>query len=413
MNWLTPALLLAFSSNAFCWGSLGLLGPSTHTRIAAKALSLTDLNTYADMDINGRLIKEGSSSEAGHENIHNGGGRLKDWWDGGDGRKTLKGGVLPNYTQLRITDAYMNLGIMCHLTQDQAVPAHAAHIPHSIVLNLPPDGMEKYVGKNHDFGAVPEVAGGRMPYEYYQILQNETKSHLAEWISPVTGKPFWTPSPEAARFPDATLGPVGSYGGGADTFGQAAGSDARAAGGLSAREIAARQLGMAAGYTRAVIEAASRLLPPLVSGLYISPNVVTPGHAVGINFTALENRTRHVKYAVTITPAAGGAASVLSGDIALDKPRPASNMGNGDGPQPAPAPEESLFNKRVELSWDAMPAGKPLPEGTYTVQVQLTDDDGNTVPASVNSDGTPDNDTVRQFSVVAMEPAAAPNVQFK
>jgi hypothetical protein len=287
---MAPAVFLALSSNAFCWNSLSILGSSTHTRIAAKALSLTDPGTYPDMDANGRLIKEGSTSEAGHEKIHNGGGKLKDWWGGGDGRATLKGGVLPNYTRLDIQDAYLNLGRMCHLTQDQAVPAHAAHIPHSIVLNLPADGVEKYAGRNHDFGAVPDVAGDKQPYEYYQVLQNETRSHLSEWISPVTGKPFWTPSPEASRFTDATLGPVGSYGGGADTFGQAADANTRAAAGPSAREIAARQLGMAAAYTRALIESASRRLPPLVSGLSVYPNVVTPGSKVEIAFTALENR---------------------------------------------------------------------------------------------------------------------------
>jgi hypothetical protein len=408
---IAPAVFFAFSSNAFAWGSIALLGSSTHTKIAAKALSVTDLNAYPDMDINGSLIKEGSTSEDGHEKIHNGGGKLKDWWDGGDGRDTLKGGVLSNYTRLNIHDAYLNLGRMCHLTQDQAVPAHAAHIPHSIVLHLPADGVEKYVGKNHDFGAVPDVAGDKQPYEYYQILQNETKSHLAEWISPVTGKPFWTPSPEASRFPDATLCPIGAYGGG-DTFGQAAEADSRAATGLSAREIAARQLGMAAGYTRALIESASRRLPPLVSELSLYPNVIAPGDKMEIAFTALENRTRHVKYSVTVTGKDGAAVAVFAGDAALDKPRPASNFNTGDGNAQPPAPEESLFNNRVSFKWDCTVNGKRLADGTYTVQVQLTDDDGNTVPASVNADDVHGNDTVRQFSVVSMEAPAAPAIAF-
>ena len=409
---LVPAALLAFSTNAFSWGSLGILGASTHTKIAAKALTLVDKSRYPDMDYHGRQIKNGSTSEAGHEKIHNGGGRLKDWWDGGDGRGTLKGGVLPNYTKLLIDDAYLNLGRMCHLTQDQAVPAHAAHIPHSIVLHLPPDGVEKYTGKHTDFGAIPQVAADRAPYEYYQVLQDETRSHLDEWISPVTGLPFWDQAPGAARIQDATLGPAGTYGGNGDTFLQSADQNLKSGRSLSAQEIAARQLGMAAGYTAAVVESASRLLPPLVKDLAVYPNVVTPGHKVEIAFTALENRTRHVRYSVTLTPKGGEAMTVLAGDIGLDKPRPSFNTNSGDNPPPPPAPEESLFNKRYSVKWDAMPGGRPLAEGTYLLQVQLTDDDGNTVPVSVDSDDVRENDTVRVLSVVDTEPESPASFSF-
>ena len=408
---LVPAALAALSSNAFSWGSLGILGSSTHTKIAAKALGALDMGAYPDMDLYSGQIKDGSTSEAGHENIHNGGGKLKDWWDGADGRATLKGGVLPNYTKLDVRDAYLNLGRMCHLTQDQAVPAHAAHIPHSIVLHLPPDGVEKYAGKNPDFGPLPQVAGDKQPYEYYQILQDETKSHLAEWVSPVTGKPFWTTAPGGARYADATLGPAGVYGGGGDTFGQAAETDARLPGVMSAREIAARQLGMAAGYTVALLESASRRLPPLVAGLSVYPNVAAPGAKVQIAFTALENRTRHLKYSVTLTPRGGAPRTILAGELGLDRPRPAATVG-GDGQQAAPQPEELLFNKRVNLNWDAKPEGRPLAEGVYTVQVQLTDDDGNTVPASVNSDDSRENDTVTVFSVVNGGAPETPAISF-
>ncbi|MDA8131368.1 MAG: hypothetical protein M0011_07685 [Elusimicrobia bacterium] len=397
---LFPTLLLACSSNAFAWGSLGILGPSTHTRIAAKALKLLDSGSYPDMMNNGTQIKNGATSEAGHEKIHNGGGRLKDWWDGGDGRGTLKGGVLPSYSKLEIEDAYLNLGRMCHLTEDQAVPAHAAHIPHSIVLHLPPDGVEKYTGKHHDFGEIPQVAGDKMPYEYYQTLQDETRSHLGEWVSPVTGKPFWDESPEAYRFKDATLGPVGQYGGGGDTFLQSAEQDLKASG-LSAREIAARQLGMAAGYTKAVLESASKRLPPLVSGLSVYPGVITPGQKVQIAFTALENRTPHVRYAVTLRPDGGEETVILTGETKLDKPSPSFDT---SGQQEPKKPEELLFNRRVRLDWAAAAGGKPLAEGAYLLEVHLMDDDGNIIPVSVNSDDVRENDSARLVSVVNTAP---------
>jgi hypothetical protein len=401
-----PALMLALSSSAFAWGSIALLKSSTHTKIAAKALSQMDPGRYADMDTASELIKNGSTSEDGHEGIHNGGGKLRDWWTGGDGRSTLKGGVLDNYTKLNIADAYMNIGRMCHLTQDQAVPAHAARVPHSIVLNLPGDGMEKYAGSNNDFGPVPQVDNAKLPYEYYQELQDETRSHLGEWKNPRTQVPYWIQSEEGARLPDPTLGPIGTYGGGADAYREdvLAGSKLTVAG-LTPAELCARQLGMAAGYTRALVESASRNLPPLVSGLYVSPNVTMPGRKVEIAFTALENRTAHVKYAVLVAPRGGTAQTVLAGDINLGKPRPAFNTNNGDNAQPVHTPDENLFNRGVTLNWDGLLAGKPLAEGVYTVEVQLTDDDGNTVPASVNTDNVGGNNTVTVLSIVTTEPA--------
>ncbi len=408
---LVPPVLLGLSANAFSWGSIGILGPSTHTRIAAKALKLVDTRVYPDMDTAAQLIKQGSTSEAGHEGIHNGGGRLKDWWTGGDGRSTLKGGVLPNYTQLRITDAYLNIGRMCHLTQDQAVPAHASRVPHSIVLHLPPDGVEKYTGKNHDFGAIPQVDNSRQPYEYYQELQNETRGHLGEWVNPRTQVPFWVQSEEGARLTDATLGAPGSYGGGADTFLDAAASNERIPGGLTASEIAARQLGMAAGYTKALVESASRELPPLVYGVSLYPNVATPGHKVEIAFTALENRTPHVRYEIGLRPAGGQRRALMSGELQLEEPRPAFNTG-GDNQPAQPSPEENLFNRRVSLKWDGILDGKPLAEGTYTIDVQLMDDDGNMVPASVNTDGVTENNTSRDLVVVNTEPSSDLSLSF-
>jgi hypothetical protein len=402
LSLLVPAVVLGFSANAFAWSSIALLGKTTHTKIAIKALEVTDLNQYPDMDYHSDGIRNGSTSEAGHEKIHNGGGKLKDWWDGADGRGTLKGGVLPNYTQLKIDDAYMNIGRMCHLTQDQAVPAHAGHIPHSIVVKLPADGVETYVKKDTTFGEIPLIASDRSPYEYYQALQNDTRSHLPEWVSPVTGKPFWVEAEDGGRFRDVTLGPIGTYGTGTDTFLQSAKENLKA-GGLSAREILYRQLGMAAGYTRALIESASKTLPPLVSGFGVYPNVLAPGHKAEISFTALENRTRHVKYSVTISPKDGQPVAAFTGDVNLDKPRPSFNNTGDNAPAVKPA-DESLFNKHVTIKWDGTVAGRQLPEGTYMVQVQLTDDDGNIVPDSVNADDTHDNDTLRVLSVVSTEP---------
>ena len=41
-----------------------------------------------------------------------------------------------------------------------------------------------------------------------------------------------------------------------------------------------------------------------------------------------------------------------------------------------------------------------LTEGTYNIEVRLTDEDGNTVPADVNTDGIRENDSRAFLSVV-------------
>ncbi len=396
-----PALILALSANVFAWNSIStappLVGSSTHSKIAKEALKRMDFGVYPDMKTSARLIRLGSSSEAGHEKIHNGGGKLQDWWTGADGRETLRGGVMPNYTKLKIEDAYMNIGRMCHLTQDQAVPAHASRVQHSIVFNLPSDGMEKYAGYHPDFGPIPQVNSDKMPWEYYLDLQRETRSHLQEWKDPRTQTPYWIQSEEGSRMEDVTLGPIGHYGGGADAYRKNVFAEDK-----SAVALCARQLGMAAGYTKALVESASRLLPPLVSELAVYPNVVTPGRAVKIVFNAFENRTSHVKYAVLLKDQAGRELTVSEGDLKLYKPSP-----NPDDNEPnaQAKPEGSLFNRHVSIKWNALVDGRALPEGSYTVEVMLTDDDGNTVPASVNTDDIRENNTRTMLSVVRTEPA--------
>ena len=160
------------------------------------------------------------------------------------------------------------------------------------------------------------------------------------------------------------------------------------------------------------MEAASRKLPPLVSKLAVYPNVAMTGKPVEIAFTALENRTKHVKYEVYVTPEGGERQVILAGDVSLKDPVVVFNTNNGDNPAPLPTPEESLFNRRVNLKWDATLNGKPLAEGSYAVEVQLMDDDGNLVPASVNTDEVSENNTERTLSVVNGEPVSPASFSF-
>jgi hypothetical protein len=382
--------VFSLASNALAWHSV--LG-STHEKISKKAYKLLDKNIYPDLNRASEEIKDGSSSEDGHENNHTGGGKMKDWWDGGDGRSTLYGGVIPNYTGFTFKEAYYNIGRMVHLTQDQAVPAHAARIPHGMSAGHL-DGMEKYSQYNAVFDAIPAVDNSRQPYDYYQELQNNTRDHLPGWVHPGTRQPYWELTANAPeRGQDLTMYPAGGYGGGNDGYSvRVITRDPSSEGGQAgynelishSPEISRDRLAIAAGYTKAMIEAASKHLPPLVAELELSSNVLAPGQKMNISFLVLENRTRKVAYEVTAS-GSGSAGRIIASGIAV--------LGG-------PAIGEYLMKGKVNISWDGLLGGKPPEEGTYTLEVYLTDEDGNSVPGRVNTDGIPENDTKAVFSVV-------------
>lgn len=390
---------------------------ATHKKIAVEALKKIDKNLYPDIAKAASLLKDGSASENGHPDFwHDNGGLPKDLWENGDAKNS--GGVLGNYKTLNTETAYRNLGIICHLTQDMAVPAHAANIAH-----LMSEGMEEYADYDPTFGPVPAIDTSRQPYEYYQAMQDDTRSHLSSWRNPDTGIPYWVPSPSAPRFgQDATKGPGGAYGGGHDTY--SSWIDDSAYGGqgntnnrkLVARipEICRDRLGMAAGYTMATLESASKKLPPLVKNFAVYPNVVTPGSKVDISFIALENRSRNVKCSITLTPIGGQPQTLLVGDIVLNDPTTAgysSGPGGDSGNNtPSSVPENYLFNRSLSFSWNGLLSGKPPAEGSYLVEVLLTDEDGNTIPAEVNTDSMRENDSRAVLSVVkTLPPPPAPS----
>lgn len=215
----------------------------------------------------------GMGSESGHTSIVANGGAPKAYWE-----KALK-----KYMDFKFADAYRDIGIMCHLTQDQAVPAHAANINHVVTRG---DNFERVTGKNIsmlaqaagkiDSFSIPEMK----PYEYYQALQDDTRGRLAGWTDPRTGFPYWSPSPDAPPLGrDVNIGPWGHYPNGKDTYDKAV-----------SPEILARQLSMAAVYTRETLKSAAKLLPPVISRPDFLKRASGPGAAVGVSFKVYDNR---------------------------------------------------------------------------------------------------------------------------
>jgi hypothetical protein len=372
---LIAAAMFPLASNVSAWRPFL---PSTHGKITTEAVSSITKNQYPDIGLASDKLVKGSTSEKAHEGLHTKGGKPKDWWEGT--REGTLGGVLANYQTFMLNEAYLNLGRIAHLTEDMAVPAHAANIPHDV---FNPDGLESYAMDNTEFAPLPFIDNSRMPYEYYQELQDETRSRLASWNNPATGEPYWAAAENAPPLgQDATFGPTGRYNGNNKSFAAS-----------PIPELCKERLAMAAAYARAMFEAASKKLPPLVSGLAISGNVLSPGQKMEISFTILENRTKKVAYKVIVSQA-GRTVLELASDIL--------ELGG-------PAKGEYLMREKATLSFAP---GKTLKEGTYTLEVQLTDEDGNMVPAAVNTDSVKENDSQKAFSIVTTGMDAPTEVSF-
>ncbi len=349
------------------WWSVNFFG-SGHKAEMRAALAFMDKTELPDMNRAQDILLPGANDESGHFDPKDNGGKTDELWYG----KTAfsKGGVLWNYQHFKFPEAYARLATICHLTQDQAVPTHAANVPH-----YTNDGFEGYAADGNKVKITASRDGGEMePYEYYQDLQDDTRRHLAAWVSPRTGKPYWVPAKDAPPLgKDATFGPKGGYGPDGDTysFRDPVNSD----GGSNntqvtdSPEIRTRQLAMAGAATVGVLKSASKRLPPLVSGL----TAASSGRNASVRFTVLDNRSRYAVYSITLYQDGKERGAPQAGKADLMEPASGELMLKGE------------VNTTVDLS-DLAPGG-------FTLQVRVTDTDGNTVPEEVNADDIPANDT--------------------
>ena len=245
-------------------------------------------------------LKGGMTSESGHPSLFaNGGNAGKIWQE-----------ALKDYRDADFPRAYYKIGLVAHLTQDQAVPAHAANINHVITFG---DKFEKAIKKDVSLFAkvraqvqtllVPDME----PWRYYQALQDDTRKELPSWKDPATGAMYWPP---AAGVPplgqDSTRGPWSGYPGGKDTY------DVRVS-----PQIMERQLVMASAYTAAVLKAAAKRLPPVISGARAERRSADRRSPVDVSFDVFDNRKGEVGLTIS-RPLCGtslkGEVRVLSSD---------------------------------------------------------------------------------------------------
>lgn len=220
-----------------------------------------------------RGVLSGMGSEDGHPSLFSNGGDTKKIWES----------ALKEYRNLRFPEAYEMIGLVCHLTQDQAVPVHVANINHVITFG---DNLESAVKKDLSmFDKVKARAEALLipdlqPYEYYQVLQNDTRKHLAEWIDPRSGHPYWPLAPDAPAFgQDTTKGPWSHYYDRKDTYDKNV-----------SPEIIRTQTVKAAAYTEGVLKAAAKLLPPVAGDITALRKQDNAGAEADLTINIYDNR---------------------------------------------------------------------------------------------------------------------------
>ncbi len=374
------------------WWSVSFFG-AAHKKAAKAALEYIDQNAFPDIKSAGDVIKEGSNDESGHFNSVKNGGETKALWFGKEA--FFKGGVMRNYEQFKFEEAYEKLGVLCHLTQDQAAPVHAANIKHGIS-----DSFEGFYGNDVRIGAAWDN-GEMEPYNYYQAVQDETRSKLPGWTDPATGRPYWVAAFDAPPLGrDVTSGPWGHYGGykNRDLYAappKRAGSQDMGNNNtawVSARpEIRSRQLAVAGAVTVSVLQSASKRLPPLIRDFSVSTCTFSTadGPAIGysINFIIYENRSPIVSYTAAVYQ-----DGRLLGIVGHNE----AKLGKADK-------DDLMYSVQFTAGWSGQAIWsdfRRLPPGEYVMDVRVTDADGNTTPEEVNTDDIPSNDTRAKFMII-------------
>jgi hypothetical protein len=155
---LIALFILVCASSAGAWWSVPLGGSSTHHSLTDSARNLLNANDSDCPDIVkfGANMSDWTSGSTDDARAHNlnaedptlvlnkllDGGPIRDWW-----RKTKE-----KYEQFNFNSgdwsAYYYGALMMHLTEDQAVPAHAYNIKHGTVGYM--DNMEQLADNNYN-----------------------------------------------------------------------------------------------------------------------------------------------------------------------------------------------------------------------------------------------------------------------
>jgi hypothetical protein len=154
-------LVLFSSVDSLAWWSLG---GSTHARIAEDAMGLLSRSEYPDILKYKEQVSNGSSEEShnsskndiDNNNSLDGGYPIAFWNKANDVYKCND-----------YSNAYYNIGRICHLIQDMGTPPHAANIFHGWCITSPFkfDNLEEATSLHYNHVSVSpfygEWGGGR------------------------------------------------------------------------------------------------------------------------------------------------------------------------------------------------------------------------------------------------------------
>lgn len=366
--WLAIILLLPSISSAWTSWSFNPYAITTHENLASDAIQSLFQDDYPDVYKFEEALNKGCKSEAPHIDGRYNGGNTESWW------RDLS---LKSYRASNFSQAYKQLGEVAHLTQDQAVPAHAANIKHGFWY-LHFDDLESYSDQHYINSNPGSGYSFAEPYMYYQPLQNVTRGFLSSWIKPSTGEQYWVPAPNAPL--DATGGdrsggeaPWGYYGGSSVDNGDVYLSLLLQ---VESPQISNDQINRAISYTAGVFAAASRKLPPLIKNLDILPSTsISPQiditNGTQISFQIFENRKKPVKIFITVDSLTG--QGIIDSFYRTGKPY---DLSTGTS-----LPWEGNFT----VTWDGLLEDGTYPaDGQHTLFVQVQDEDGNISPAATH-----------------------------
>ena len=327
-------LITFLTANSWGWWSASNIFNSTHHNITDDSINLPGAN-YPDVTTKfSGDISDWTSGTTDDVRAHAGdalanGGPIGQWWY--NAQKQYKEG---NFAA-GDWSAYYYVGLMMHLIEDQAVPAHAYNIPHGTLGHM--DNLEELVFTNYH----PNITGivlANSPTSNYYAMQVYTLNATSDnyW------RQYWN---------------AGAYGGqnGTDEF-----PTWWLYAGENERNITRRLLGQAVGYTAGSLMSVSENLPPLVKDLQITSssncnNVPTIGKQTSaqISFKILENRKKTVKIFITVDGEA-----IISSEYGTGK---SFDLSSGSD-----LPWEDTYT----ISWDGKLASGQYPsDGEHTLYV--------------------------------------------
>ncbi len=375
------------------WDSVGTY---THEKITDDAIAQLPTQDYPDLHRFSERLRDGSEIEDAHDLINDGKGDLwgstaEKWWDDSETNGSRMG-VLLWYKDHDFSRAYEVAGYMLHLVQDIDVPAHIAYCFHGIAgVRFRVDGLESYVDGPAHFrytaGTTPWEFTDRKGYRWNYWLadseddddaDHETGDYALENDADDAddeGDPLIVDGPDAYEVPNTSWGTYG-YGDHLFGFDRVPGLNQGRDSFLDypKESIGKEQVKKSFDKTVAKLKQISRRLPPLAPDdkrygqPAISAKIFGPNKPVEVSLVALENRRPTVRTRIT----AGEMAIKDTDGRVWDGGPNATNALPWDGNE-ASLPWKGTFR----CMWAGGLAEGELEDGTHTVTMKATDEDGN------------------------------------